>query len=296
MDRDKIIFENYTNPKLAEIEVGYPKTASRGLVFLSNGKMLAFLKQKTGQYKLPGGGKEDEETPEETFTREVLEETGHEVKNLRKIGITLGYTQTSHIFVAEAGEYKGLNLDEDEIAADAAPIEITPQGFLENLKPFLAEHEHKDDEESMIKYAIALRDYSIVDYYLKNEQKRFEEWIGLKKKIHFSARIPRIREGEIWWCSLGENVGIEINGKSSRFTRPILIMKKLGRMGFMGIPLTSQRKTGTWYSHFTFLNKSQYAAICQARVISVSRLHSKIGQIPNSDLDLVKGAFHELYK
>lgn len=126
--------------------------------------------------------------------------------------------------------------------------------------------------------------------------KHFEEWIELKEKLHFNAKVPRIHESEVWWCSFGENVGVEINGKSKRFTRPVLIMKKLSPFGYMGIPLTSQEKSGSWYAEFEFLNKKQYAAVCQARVMSVSRLHSKIGQIPESDLNIVKTAFHNLYK
>ena len=79
------------------------------------------------------------------------------------------------------------------------------------------------------------------------EEKHFEEWIDLKEKLHFNAKIPKILEGEVWWCSFGENVGVEINGKSARF-------------------------------------------------MSVSRLHSKLGRVPESDLEIVKKAFHELYK
>ena len=128
------------------------------------------------------------------------------------------------------------------------------------------------------------------------EEKHFKEWIRLKEDLHFHSSLPRISEGEVWWCSCGENIGIEINGKSARFTRPVLIMKKLGRRGFMGIPLTSQEKTGSWYVKFNFLNKNQFAAICQARVLSVSRLHGKIGQIPNSDMVIIKKSFHKLYE
>ena len=120
--------------------------------------------------------------------------------------------------------------------------------------------------------------------------------MGLKEKIHFSSSAPKINEGDIWWCGFGENVGIEINGKSSRFSRPVLIMKKLSQKGFMGVPLTSQEKTGSWYAKFEFLGKNEYAALCQARVMSTSRLYSKIGQIPKADLEIVKKAFHELYK
>ena len=126
--------------------------------------------------------------------------------------------------------------------------------------------------------------------------KRFDEWIRIKEKIHYVKSAPRISEGDIWWCGCGENVGIEINGKSGRFSRPVLVMKKLSEEGFMGIPLTSQEKSGTWYAKFVFLNKSQYAAICQARVMSASRLYNKIGQIPKTDLEIVKRAFLRLYK
>ena len=128
------------------------------------------------------------------------------------------------------------------------------------------------------------------------EEKRFEEWIGLKEKLHFGASAPKINEGDVWWCGFGENVGVEINGKSSRFFFSLVVMKKLSRYGFMGIPLTSQEKTGTWYAKIIFLNKPEFAAICQARVMSVSRLYSKIGRIPESDLIIIKKAFHELYK
>ena len=127
------------------------------------------------------------------------------------------------------------------------------------------------------------------------EEKHFDEWIEIKKKIHFGGSMPKISEGDIWWCGFGENVGIEINGKSIRFSRPVLVMKKLSRQGFMGIPLTSQRKKGSWYVNFIFLNKNEYAALCQARVMSSSRLYARIGQIPKSDLNLVKNAFLKLY-
>ena len=128
------------------------------------------------------------------------------------------------------------------------------------------------------------------------EEKHFEEWIELKEKLHFGGSMPKISDGDVWWCGFGENVGIEINGKSERFSRPVVIMKKLSRYGFMGIPLTSQEKSGSWYAEFEFLGKKEFAAVCQARTMSVSRLYAKIGQIPKSDLDIIKKAFHELYK
>ena len=63
----------------------------------------------------------------------------------------------------------------------------------------------------------------------------------------------------------------------------------------MGIPLTSKEHYGTWYIEFEFKNKKQFAALAQARVFSVYRLHRKMGMVPNSDLMLVKNGFKNLY-
>ena len=127
------------------------------------------------------------------------------------------------------------------------------------------------------------------------EEKKFNDWIEIKEKLHNTARIPRILEGEVWWCGMGENIGTEINGKHATFSRPVVIMKKLSRLGFMGIPLTSQEKTGSWYVEFEFLNKKEYAALSQARYFSVSRLYTKMGRIPDSDLIIIKKGFLDLY-
>ena len=58
------------------------------------------------------------------------------------------------------------------------------------------------------------------------ESKRFNEWIRIKEKLHQVGRTPHNLEGEIWWSAVGENVGVEINGKGDVFSRPVLIMKK----------------------------------------------------------------------
>ena len=130
---------------------------------------------------------------------------------------------------------------------------------------------------------------------MTEDEKHFEEWITVKKTVHETARIPHIREGEIWWCAMGENVGIEINGKSATFARPVLVLNKLSRYGFLGVPLTSQYHEGDWYSTFVFKDREEHAALAQIRVLSVSRLYTKMGMIPNSDLLSVKDAFRELY-
>ena len=128
------------------------------------------------------------------------------------------------------------------------------------------------------------------------EEKRFQEWIGLKEKLHFSGSLPRIKEGDIWWCSCGENVGVEINGKNKLFSRPVFIYKKLSRYGFIGIPLTSQKKEGSWYVEFDFQNKQQTAVLSQIRTFSVARLSSRMGELDNSDIEKIKAGLANFLK
>ena len=113
---ENIIYEDYGKLFLDGFVGSWPKEASRGVIQFPDGDILIFVKERIGQYKLPGGGKEHDETPEQTFVREVYEETGYKVKNIRKIGITRDQTQTSHIFTAEPyGEAHENHPDEGEI-------------------------------------------------------------------------------------------------------------------------------------------------------------------------------------
>ena len=134
------------------------------------------------------------------------------------------------------------------------------------------------------------------EYNQKLEEKRFPEWMERKERIHNVGRLPAILEREVWWVAVGENVGVEINGKSGRFSRPVLVYKKLSKFGFLGIPLTSQAHEGSWYVPFEFQGKTSYAALAQIRVMSVSRLYgSAIGQISKADFRAVCKGFDDLY-
>lgn len=129
-----------------------------------------------------------------------------------------------------------------------------------------------------------------------NMIKRFLEWIKLKEKLHNNKhKPPHITEGEIWWASLGDNIGREINGKNDLFSRPVLIYKKLSRETFLGLPTTSQNRKGTWYVSITYGDFKVTAILAQARVIDTKRLSSRIGQLDESDFVKVQESFVNLY-
>ncbi|MCL1839379.1 type II toxin-antitoxin system PemK/MazF family toxin [Candidatus Saccharibacteria bacterium] len=127
--------------------------------------------------------------------------------------------------------------------------------------------------------------------------KRFLKWITLKEKLHgINAQAPFFNENEIWWCSLGENVGIEINGKSDLFSRPVFIYRKLSRSGFLGIPMTTQKKSGSWYVEIDFRDKKQVVNLAQCRVLRAERLSNRMGVLDDADTKRIREAFTMLYK
>jgi len=126
--------------------------------------------------------------------------------------------------------------------------------------------------------------------------KRFLEWIGLKEKLHTADNKPPLfKEGEIWWSAIGENVGIEVNGKGKPFSRPVYIYKKLSANGFFGIPLSTISKTGTWYVEITFQGKKVVANLAQCRVLSHLRMYEKMGALDEADVIKIKNGFLRLY-
>ena len=58
--------------------------------------------------------------------------------------------------------------------------------------------------------------------------KAFDQWNIFKKWLDAKQAAGGLffHEREIWWCSLGMNVGVEIDGKNFRFERPVLIVRR----------------------------------------------------------------------
>jgi len=103
------------------------------------------------------------------------------------------------------------------------------------------------------------------------------------------------KEGDIWWCSIGMNVGGEIFGKGKYFARPVIIFKKFSANSFLGIPLTTQQKTGAWYIPFVYVNKNQYAILSQIRTLDSRRLRDKIGSLPEENFEEIRKSFAKIY-
>lgn len=127
--------------------------------------------------------------------------------------------------------------------------------------------------------------------------KRFLEWVGVKQKLDTYEHVPPlVKEGEMWWCVIGENVGVETLGKGENFTRPVIVLKRFGRLAFFGIPTTTNTgRSGSWYVSFVHKGTREVAMLSQARMFSYKRLFSRMGELSEEDFERTKEAFVRLF-
>lgn len=164
---------------LVSKEVDSPRLrqGARGIVINDNGKIAIFNKSKKNEYKLPGGGIENDETPEEAFVREVLEETGCEVQITEKLGTieenkTLdNFKQISHVFVGKvvSDSYK-LNLTEKEQAEGGQLLWLSLEEALERISNCYNLLVASDYESVYHTKFIVLRDRRILEFYLNSRK------------------------------------------------------------------------------------------------------------------------------
>jgi len=132
---------------------------------------------------------------------------------------------------------------------------------------------------------------------MQEKEIRLKQWYELKTRLATrDPHYPTIHEGEVWWCALGENIGVEMNGKSNKFSRPVLIYKKHNNLSCTVIPLTTQEKTTCSYVKFYFHGRASWAALLQVRTISTLRLYSCLGRIDDTDLHTVQDKFMSYYQ
>jgi len=107
----------------------------------------------------------------------------------------------------------------------------------------------------------------------------FDGWNILKKKIDQRYKIPTFKQREIWWCSLGVNIGHEENGKNDFFNRPVLVIRKFNNHIFLGVPLSTKIKDNKFYYPIYLKEKKSSAMLSQIRVLESKRLTHKIGDL-----------------
>ena len=116
-------------------------------------------------------------------------------------------------------------------------------------------------------------------------EKDFDKW-GERKKSLDALPIPDafVCEGQIWWCSLGVNIGCEQDGQNNLFERPVLVLAKFNLEMIVILPLTFHGKNDRY--HFRITQGS--LVLSQIRMISPKRLNRYIRNLRAEDFLAVK--------
>lgn len=163
------VSKSMDNPRL--------RLGARGIVLREDGKIAIFNKSNKNEYKLPGGGIEENEGPEEAFKREVLEETGCKVEIIKELGTTEEYKtldnfkQISYVFVGKVLEdTKQLNVTQKEKDEGARLVWETPENALKIITESYDKLVASKYESVYHTRFIALRDRKILEYYIKHSK------------------------------------------------------------------------------------------------------------------------------
>ena len=121
--------------------------------------------------------------------------------------------------------------------------------------------------------------------------KNFNKWNEVKKQLDIKESNILINEREIWVCHLGLNIGIEQNGDSENFCRPVLIFKKYSSNHILCLPLTSKGNNSRYHFplfNYDFLKLRSFVILSQIRTIDSNRLKRKLGKISVDTFQQIK--------
>ncbi|MDO8537091.1 MAG: type II toxin-antitoxin system PemK/MazF family toxin [bacterium] len=119
--------------------------------------------------------------------------------------------------------------------------------------------------------------------------KDFDSWNKEKKNLEqFGHDALLFRERQIWWCSIGRNIGSEQDGKNEFFDRPVLVFRKFNSKLCWILPISSKIKSGIYYYNLEYEGKIFSVLLSQLRLISVKRFRRFEGIISRSQFSMIQ--------
>ena len=118
-------------------------------------------------------------------------------------------------------------------------------------------------------------------------KKDFQSWCDLKVEINNEVNRPNVLVREIRWCSIGHNIGSEIDGKGELFARPVLILKIISSHTCLVLPMTHSKKEGRHIVEIDFQDEKVKIRLDQIKIVDLKRLKSKIGRLSEGKFEAV---------
>jgi mRNA-degrading endonuclease toxin of MazEF toxin-antitoxin module len=126
-------------------------------------------------------------------------------------------------------------------------------------------------------------------------KKEFTTWNELKKEIHERGSSKLYHAREVWWCSLGINVGFEQDGSGLEYRRPALILKGLSAKTCLIVPLTTSTREHFLRPSIGLVGgKEAYALLSQLRVVDTRRLVKKIEFLDKDIFEIIRKAARDM--
>ena len=147
--------------------------AARGVVYTSSGDVVLFYKERIGEIKLPGGGLENNEKPLEGFIREVSEEIGYDVCDVKLVGYSIerkernNFKQFSFVFTAKTKNPNNPHPTLEEQLDYSKGINCTIEEALSKFDNALKQLKNLDDIDLYHEKFIVKRDKKIFNYVIK---------------------------------------------------------------------------------------------------------------------------------
>jgi len=233
---------------------GYQKLKESDAINVFSATSMPFPIQRT--FKVNANGRCEMFTPEHFLTRsQDLEEA---------------YQDAGQFYWTKLGEKS----DDIMFGKDSIPI-ILPRHLVQDIDTL------EDWERAEVLYSSLYPD-------------TYDRWNSHKKKVQSKERKLHIKNSEIYFVSIGQNIGYESYGKDESFLRPVIVLKKLSKNTFVGIPLTSREKAGSYYFTFSYKNdKTSTAMLNQIRVFDTKRIVYKSGFMKKDTFSILQKKLSE---
>ncbi len=148
---------------------------ARGIIVNNEGKIAIFYKRNKNEYKLPGGGIEDKEDAKDAFRREIMEETGCEIDNIKMLGIAIeekgqtNFQQISYVFKANVtNNTKKLHITKKEQDEGGEVKWYKPRYAYRKVLNSLNSEKGSVYDDKYRSLFMVKRDALIIEYYLNN--------------------------------------------------------------------------------------------------------------------------------
>lgn len=152
------------------------RLGARGIVLNNKNEIAILNKKHKNEYKLVGGGIEENENPTLAFKREVLEESGCIIEiddclgTIREEKSQDNFIQTSYVYVAHVLEdTKELHLTAKEIEEGSQLLWLNIEDALKKIKDCENKLISSNYENVYHTKFIVRRDYIILEYYLNKK-------------------------------------------------------------------------------------------------------------------------------